>query len=133
MPTPEPSSWTGGRSFSASLFSGPSSTLCPAPIQYLPELSDVGGGRPAAAADDSDAGVEECFETLGHLLGSFLVQDLHVLEGWKPGVRLRQDGEARDRSIALRGIDGAPHVDARPAVEGHDVAAGLRHEHHGPQ
>src|SRR3972149_1575049 len=118
MPTPEPSSLTGGRSFSASLFSGPSSTLCPGTTQYPPELADGGGGRPAAAADDSDAGVEECFETLGHLLGSFLVQDLHVLEDWKPGVRLRHDGEARDRSIPRSAIDGAPHVDARPAVEG---------------
>src|SRR3989337_275756 len=101
MPTPEPSSLTEGRSFSASLFSGPSWTFSPDTIQYLPELSDGGGGRPAAAADDSDAGVEECFETLGHLLGRFLVQDLHVLEHRKAGVRLRHDGEARDRSIAL--------------------------------
>src|SRR3972149_1200154 len=128
MPTPEPSSLTGGRSFSASLFSGPSSTLSPGTIHYLPELSNVGGGRPAPAADDRDVSFGECFEALGHLLGRFLVKDLHVLEDRKPGVRLRHDGEARDRSIALRGIDGVPHVDARPAVESPDGAAGPPHE-----
>src|SRR3972149_2325111 len=102
MPTPEPSSLTEGRSFSASLFSGPSSTFnkgSPDTIDYLPELSNVGGGRPAAAADDGDARFEEILEASGHLLGRFLVDDFHVLEHRKAGVRLRHNGEVRHRSI----------------------------------
>src|SRR3990172_6562289 len=114
MPTPEPSSLMEGRSFSASWFSGPSSTFSngsPGTIEYLPELSNVGGGRPAAAADDGNTGFEELLEASGHLLRRLLVDDFHVLEDRKPGVRLRHDGKARHRSIAFRDIDGEPHID----------------------
>ena len=61
--------------------------------------------------------------------GVSLVNDFHVLNDGKPGIRLRHDRKLARFPIELHGVRGECHVDTGAAVEGDDVRAFLDHEH----
>src|SRR3954463_16180395 len=124
MPTPELSSRVGGRSFSASGFSGPSVTF----IQNLSEFPDVVRRRSATAPYDARAGIEQLRDSSGHLFGRLLIYNFQILEDRGSGIRLSHDRQTGNRAISPHSVRCELHIDTGTAIERENIATVFDHE-----